>query len=143
MGRDIMGGAITPVILYDSNGEPTSSANPIPVTTSVDPSIEIKRAIISAATSGNNTLVAGVASKKIALLGCVLIVSGDVDVRFESAANGAALSGVMSLAVDGNGFVLPISDIGKPWLKTVAGELLNLELSASVQVSGFLVYYEE
>lgn len=105
--------------------------------------VEIKRAIISAATSGNNTLVAAVTDKKIKVLGVCVIVSGDVDVRFESGADGTALTGVMSLAVDGNGFVLPVAPVGQHWMETAVSTLLNLELSGNVQASGLLVYHEE
>lgn len=105
--------------------------------------ITVKRAAISASTSGDNTLVAAVASKKIKVLGLVLVASDDVDVRLESGAGGTALTGVISLAVDGNGFVFPMTRPGFHWIETAASALLNLELSAAVQVSGNLVYYEE
>lgn len=103
----------------------------------------ILRAAISASSSGDNTLVAAVASKKIKVLSMTLIVTGDVDIRFESGAGGPALSGVMSLAADGNGFVLPPALPGFHHIETAAGELLNLELSGAVQVSGFMTYYTE
>ena len=107
------------------------------------PATAIKRAVISGAASGDNTLVAAVSGKQIKVLAVLLVVTGDVDVRFESDADGTALTGVMSLAADGNGFVLPMSVPGYHWFETVAGELLNLELSAAVQASGCLVYYTE
>ena len=103
----------------------------------------ILRAVISGATSGNNTLVAGVTGKKIKVLSMCLIVSGDVDVRFESGAGTTPLTGVMSLAADGNGFMLSPAMPGYHWFETAAAALLNLELSAAVQVSGFLTYYTE
>ena len=39
-----------------------------------------------------------------------------------------------------SGFVIPFSPIG--WFETVAGALLNLELSAAVNVAGFVAYVE-
>lgn len=103
----------------------------------------IVRAVISGATSGDNTIVAAVTGKKIKVLSLVVIAAGDVDVRFESGAGGTALTGVASLATDGNGFVLPPSMPGYHWFETAAGVLLNMELSAAVQVSGCIVYYVE
>lgn len=104
----------------------------------------ILRAAISAASSGDNTLIAAAgAGIKNKILGIILVTSGDVDVRLESGAGGAALTGVISLASDGNGFVLPATFPGYHWLETAANTLLNLELSAAVQVSGCIVYYQE
>jgi hypothetical protein len=103
----------------------------------------VQRAAISASSSGNNTLVAAVSGQKIKVLGMILVVSGDVDVRLESGAGGTALTGVISLAEDGNGFVLPMAPPHYHWVETAAGALLNLELSGAVQVSGCLVYYTE
>ena len=107
-------------------------------------SITIQRAAINAATSGDNTVIAAAGSGlKIKILGLVLVVTGDVDVRFESGAGGTALTGVISLAADGNGFVLPMAQHGSHWLETTANALLNLELSGAVQVSGCIVYHAE
>lgn len=106
--------------------------------------ITFKRAAIHCDTSGNNTIVAAASGKKIKVVAVVLIAAGSVDVRFESGASGTALTGVMSLAADGNGFVLSAG--GQPglhWFETAASALLNLELSAAVYVDGCLVYYEE
>lgn len=104
---------------------------------------QIKRAAISAASSGDNTLVAAVTGKKIKVLSLILVAAGDVDVRLESGAGGTALTGVIELAAAGNGFVLPPSFPGYHWVETAAGSLLNLELSLAVQVSGCIVYYED
>lgn len=97
-------------------------------------------AVIDAAVLGDNTLVAAVTGKKIRVLAAVLVASGGANnVRFESGAAGAALTGVMNLAADGQ-LVLPLNGFG--WLETVAGVLLNLELSAATLVAGTLVYQE-
>jgi len=125
----------------ETSGSLTLSGGEIAI--SATPAVTVKRAAISAASSGNNTLVTAVAGKKIKVLGIILVVSGDVDVRLESGADGTALTGVISLAADGNGFVLPVAPIGYHWVETAAAALLNLELSAAVQVSGVLVYHEE
>jgi hypothetical protein len=107
------------------------------------PTITVQRAQISAASSGDNTIVAAAAGVKTKVLGLFLIGAGDVDVRFESGAGGTALTGVVSLAADGNGYVLPIAPPGYHWIETAANAVLNLELSGAVQVSGSIVYYQE
>lgn len=102
-------------------------------------SLDVKFAAISGATSGNNTVVAAVSGKKIRVLSYVLNSVTAVAVRFESDADGTALTGVMSLgatSVLASGF----NPFGH--FETVAGELLNMELGGAVQVSGHLTYVE-
>ena len=103
----------------------------------------IQRAAISVASSGDNTVVAAASGVKTKVLSCILVAAGDVDVRFESDAGGTALTGVMSLAADGNGFVLPPAMPGYHWMETAASRLLNLELSAAMSVAGCITYYQE
>ena len=98
-----------------------------------------KFAIINAASSGNNTLVAAVTGKKIRVTSLMLISAGTVNVRFESAADGTALSGEMPLIAN-VGFVLPPHPKG--WAETAVGALLNMELSAAISVDGLLTYVE-
>lgn len=101
---------------------------------------EAQFAAISAAALGDNTLVAAVSGKKIRLLAAVLVATGGANtVRFESGAGGTALTGQMLIALNGQ-LVIPLNGFG--WFETVAGELLNLELSAATSVAGFLVYEE-
>lgn len=106
----------------------------------------IKRAAISGATSGDNTLVSAVTGKKIRVLALFLTVADAVTIRFESGAGGTALTGVMTVdhdpatGVTSNPFVLPLNLAG--WFETAAGSLLNMELSGAIQVSGALLYQE-
>lgn len=93
-------------------------------------------AVINVAVA-NSTIVAAVATKKIRVLSCVLVATAAVTARFESTSGGAALTGVMPLAIDGQ-LILPYNPHG--WFETVAGELLNLELGASLAVDGVLNY---
>ena len=106
---------------------------------------DIKRAAVSGATSGNNTLVAAVATKKIKVLGLVLVADSTVAIRLESGAGGTALTGVMTITVtdDNPVIVLPMTTPGSHWVETAAGSLLNMELGGAVQVSGCVVYYLE
>lgn len=98
-----------------------------------------KFAAIDAATSGNNTLVAAVSSKKIRVLALFLVSAGTVNARFESGADGTALSGQMNLVAN-SGFVLPYNPVG--WFETASNTLLNLELSAAISCDGSLTYVE-
>jgi hypothetical protein len=104
-------------------------------TTSLTP----KYAVIDDASSGNNTIVAAVAAKKIRVLALFMVAGGDVDVRFEDGAGGTALTGQMDLTTN-SGFVLPFNPVG--WFETTANTLLNLELSGAVSCDGSLVYVE-
>jgi hypothetical protein len=98
-----------------------------------------KFAAISATSSGDNTIVAAVGSKKIRVLSLFFTANGTVTTRFESAASGTALTGQSDFIVN-TGIVLPFNPTG--WFETIAGELLNLELSGAVEVAGGLSYIE-
>lgn len=98
-----------------------------------------KFAVIDAASSGDNTLVAAVASNKIRVLSLFLVSAGTVTARFESGAGGTALTGQMNLVAN-SGFVLPFNPTG--WFETAVNTLLNLELSGAISVDGSLVYVE-
>ena len=99
-----------------------------------------KFAVIDAASSGDNTLVALVSSKKIRVLSLFMVAAGTVNARFESGAGGGtALSGQMNLVAN-SGFTLPFNPVG--WFESGSGVLLNLELSAAISVDGCLVYVE-
>jgi hypothetical protein len=104
----------------------------------------ILRAVISGATSGNNTIVAAAGgSLKIKVLSVCLVAAAAVTVRFESGADGTALTGVMSLDAK-SGFVLNApADPNCHWFETAANTLLNMELGGAVQVSGMITYYTE
>lgn len=98
-----------------------------------------KFAIIDHATSGDNTLVAAVAGKKIRVLALFLVAAGAVVARLEGGAGGTALTGQMTLAANGT-LVLPFNPLG--WFETAASTLLNLELGGAVSADGSLLYIE-
>jgi hypothetical protein len=100
---------------------------------------EVQRIAVSAASSGDNTIKTAVTGKKLRVLACALVPAGAVTARFESAAGGTALTGEMQLGAN-TPLVLPYNPAG--WFETVAGELLNLELSDAVSVDGVLDYVE-
>lgn len=98
-----------------------------------------KFANIGAAVSGDNTIVAAVAGKKIRVVSLFVVAAGAVNVRFESGAGGTALTGQMNLTTN-SGFALPFNPVG--WFETASGSLLNMELSGAVSVDGALTYIE-
>lgn len=99
-------------------------------------------ASISAATSGNNTLVAAAAAGlKIKVVSYVLVADAAVTATFQSGAAGTALSGAMSLAA--NGGVSAISQPSSHLFETAAATLLNLSLGGAVGVRGHLSYFVE
>jgi len=98
-----------------------------------------KFAVISASSSGDNTIVAAVTSKKIRVLGYVIVAAGTVGVTWKSGTGGTALSGLMSLTAN-TGIAAAYCPVGL--LETGSGVLLNLTLDAAVAVTGHLVYIE-
>lgn len=131
----------------DGSATDASVAAPMPVQASLESNqmtaggtvVTPKFAIIDAATSGDNTLVAAVTAKKIRVLAAFLVSAGTVNTRFESGAGGTALTGQMNLVAN-TGFVLPFNPAG--WFETASNTLLNLELSAAISVDGCLTYIE-
>ena len=102
---------------------------------------EIKSAVINDSSSGDNTIVAAVSGKKIAVLGVFVMSDGTVDVRFEDGVAGAFKTGQMPLEAR-EGFVLPIGGPESYWWIGSANTLLNLELSAAINVHGLVSYRE-
>lgn len=102
--------------------------------------VEHKFAKIAASSSGDNTLVAAVTSKKIRVLAYKLSGAGAVNAKFQSGASGTDLTGLTYIAAAGGGQVAPFNPVG--WFETAAGALLNLNLSGAVAVGGELVYVE-
>lgn len=93
---------------------------------------------ISASSSGDNTLLAGISGMKIRVLGYVLVGAGAVNVFFQSGAAGDALTGAMPIAAAGGGVSATPSGLGQ--FETDEGELLNLNLSGAVAVTGHFTY---
>lgn len=134
-GSDVSSGNPVPSTLV--NGAPHRTDTILNGSTSLTP----KYASISFSTSGDNTIVAAVASKKIRVLSLFMVANTNVTVTFQSD-NGVGstdITGAIGL-INVHGFVLPYNPVG--WFESLSGELLNLSLSSSVQVSGSLVYVE-
>lgn len=108
-----------------------------------------KFAKISAASSGENTLVTGVSSKKIRVLSlCLVGVGTAVNIHFKDAASGNAIfaDGTNPIPIDksgaagAGGLVLGYNPLG--WFQTAASGALILNLSGAQAVAGSLTYVE-
>lgn len=98
---------------------------------------------IAAASSGNNTLVSGVATKKIRVLAMTLIAAGTVNIYFTSSNGGTVIFGGSTNKINlvaNTGFATGYSPVGH--FETVAGEALVVNNSGAVAVSGGLTYIE-
>ena len=100
----------------------------------------VKYAVISASSSGNNTLVAGVTGKKIRVVSLFYMAAGTVTVTFQSGAGGTAITGAIAHTAQ-TGVVLNENFSG--WFQTLAnGDLLNVNLNAAISIAGSLSYIE-
>jgi hypothetical protein len=99
----------------------------------------VQRIVVAYGTAADHPMVAAVAGKKIRLLSFVATLAGTAPaIRFESAAAGTALSGVM-LPLTGTSINLQYNPHG--WLETLAGEALSLEVGGtSPSVQGVATY---
>lgn len=106
--------------------------------------VTVKRAALGFATSGDNTLVSGVANKKIRVLSMMLISAGTVNLYFRSNAAGTVIFGGSANKINlvaNTGFVLPYNPHG--WMEvTTDGHALVANLSAAIAVSGGMTYIE-
>jgi len=102
-------------------------------------SVTPKFAAISASSSGDNTIVTGVASKKIRVLAFRVNGSAAVNWKFQSS-TGGDITGLFYCVSGGQGEIGAFSPVGL--FQTVAGEDLQLNLSGAVAVGGYVVYIE-
>lgn len=99
-----------------------------------------KYAAISTASSGNTTVVAAVASRKIRVLSYRFQGDADVSVKFRDNTAGVDLTGAMATGAKGGGGGAGFSPVGH--FETASGNALSINLSGAVQVSGHLTYIE-
>lgn len=95
--------------------------------------------------SPGSELIAGVAGKRICVLGLVLFGTDVTSLWLYSGTpndGGTMILGKMGFNTDTKKMELPISPSPRaPWCSTIAGELLNLRLSsATSHITGTLVY---
>ena len=103
--------------------------------------VPVKRVLVQASTSGNNTIIAAVSGKRFRILSYNLIANGAVNGKFQTGASGTDETGLMYCAAAGDGMVADFNEGG--WFETrTANTLLNLNLSAAIAVGGVLTYIE-
>ena len=101
--------------------------------------IEYKTAAINAAASGDREAVAAVSGAIINVHGYVIKTDGTGGAfRWESAAGGTALSGVMILEVAGQ-IICPFSEV--PWFSAAVGVALSMEVGTG-DIDGHIIYSE-
>lgn len=98
-----------------------------------------KFAPISASSSGDNTIVALVSSKKLRVLAWDVKVNAAVNFKWKSSVAGDK-TGLYYNAGQGDGVARAFNPVG--YFETVAGEALVLNLSGAVAVGGCLTYVE-
>ena len=117
----------------------TAAAPPIVDQVSIGGSnLTVKSIAVNATSSGNNTVVAAVVSKKIRVLGFKLLAAGKVDVIWRSATAGTIINAVSLDKYIDYSFMTGIGYA----LENTAGEALQLNLSAAIAVRGWLIYVE-
>lgn len=94
---------------------------------------------ISVSSSGDSSVVIGVAGYSINVCSYIFVAGGNVSVKWRS--NTTDLSGAMPIITNG-GISAPVSSPGLgPLFKTASGESLQLNLSTATLVAGHLGYY--
>lgn len=96
----------------------------------------LSKALVASA-AGVTQLVALVAAKQIVVCALTFVANGAVNVKFQSHTTPTDLTGLFYVAANG-GLVLPFNANG--WFRTIAGQALDINLSAAVAVGGVLVY---
>lgn len=97
----------------------------------------IQRAVVNAASAGDNTIVAASGGKQIFVLYWFIIAGGTVNATWQDGASGTALTGPIPLVAN-TGVSTGFTPQGS--ILTSANTLLNLSLSGAIQVSGIVNY---
>lgn len=98
-----------------------------------------KFAKIAVSSSGANTIIAAVTSKKLRVLSYNIMANAAVNAKWQSHVAPTDLTGLKYMAANG-GICAPFNPVG--WFETVAGEALDLNLSGAQAVGGEVVYIE-
>lgn len=112
-----------------------SDLRPVPVAFGIQKVSDFSEIAINCASSGNNEIVALTGGQTIRVYGFFLVVAAAVSLKWRTASTD--LHPALPFLANGAWVLDPT---GRPWFTTVAGEALNLNLSAAVQVSGRLYY---
>jgi hypothetical protein len=103
--------------------------------------IEIKSAVVNCGANGDNVIIAAVAAKRIAVLGCCVIATGTVNVTWWDGAAGVQKTGDINLQAR-EGYVLPIGGPTSYWWIGTVNTALVLNLSVGIAVDGIVSYRE-
>ncbi len=99
----------------------------------------LQQAVISTASSGDTTLVAGVAGKKIKVYRLKLIVNAATAILVKDGAS-TTLDGPLSFSAN-EGMILDFTDSDMPpWYTTSAGNALVINSTNAVTIGGNLDY---
>jgi hypothetical protein len=100
----------------------------------------LKFSVINVAASGDTQIAAAVASQKHKVYAYFLNGNGAVNVSFRSATT--SISGLHRFLVAADGVVVP-GQAQSHYFETAANTILNINLSAAVQVDGWIAYFTE
>ena len=92
---------------------------------------------VSVSSSGDNTAIAAVTSRRIRVLAVSISAASAVNAKFTSSTT-SDLTKLFYLTSGDLNVVLPYNPFG--WFQTVAGELLGLNLSSGVSVALQITY---
>ncbi len=101
----------------------------------------IKSADINDGSSGDNTIIAAVSGKRIAVLGILLVAVGTVNMEWWDGAAGTKITGDVN-AQAREGYVLPVGSPTSFWWIGTTNTALVLNLSAAIAVDGLVTYRE-
>jgi hypothetical protein len=93
---------------------------------------------INATSSGDNTIVAAVTSKKIRVIGIAFVCSNTVDISFKS----GSTTKIDAMSFAKYGGMADNGGVAGYWLETASGEAFIMNLSGAVNVRGRVYYVE-
>lgn len=138
VGSGVLVQRVKPQHGADGAGTDSSFAAPFPVAFGVPATRgNYSYAQINAAASGNNSIVSATAGQTIRVYAWCFVVEGSVKVKWRDNANAADLHPAQQFYAGGG---IVIDPIGEPILVTATAGDLQLNLTASVQVSGWVLY---
>ena len=113
-----------------------SLTDPVPVAMGAQRVSDFREVPLTPATSGDATIIAGVANQTIRVFAWWFSVGGAVNVTWKD----GTVPFHPAIPLTALGASWSQDPMGRPWLTTTLGNALVLNLSANVQVSGRLYY---
>lgn len=124
------------VTLYDATGTPVSATNGVTTSPALATTKALTSAVISASTSGDNTIVAAAASTTTKVYRMYFVATAAVTVTIKNGA-GTSLTGAMPLAAN-QGIMMDFSQ--EPWFVTSTNTAFIINLSSAVAINGAIEY---